>query len=725
MTVKYPNVTIDGVVVYAETGWDETSGVKPHVATFDVLGRDVGKLTQGPPREVTLHLGEAGDFQNLYVTSEAAPDIPAASRVVLEDCRTWWDHAWVRRSYNVRRRYGVQRLSDPTNVVAVPIDPILAYTPCSLDDGVPWTAKRVLQDVCGIVFDFMQANGLRRPELAIDTDLLEGLQQTVIDNLEVDAAGDEAIGTVLRFLPGADIFVAASGDVVAYSTSRGGEARQLAAAGPELVGKGHIERISLARKRPAYIDVLFSREIEVRWDYHEYQAGQTISVGVDSRTLTNVLQNNDFNLALGSRTVCEGTWVPVLEALPAWGLAPGIDTVLTTRDVQMCMVPYMGLMTALGQTGSRISLLNWPGRIGSLEDAYRQVFQIPRRWMDKISALMASRVGTIDTQTGLRAPAAVYSDYAYLPSARALYQQMDGDHDGAYCVNVARYPTSGILTPNTSRASARVTIIDEDQGVFRLDYLVDRNKLMEGVFPSQIELDGDNTQPGTTARKSPGGDFLDIGRPFFYDMIAEGMSAPKLTSEWACAVILTAVPAIAQSGKHKVSTHFHVVRVKPAECGGFKGQDECYGPGMQIRVGPGIETARVCWKDDRAEDIEKAFGLLDGDPQLDDLTMNNFTGGAGGVQQPGGASLQTISHAVATRVYFAMADRFHGSATSPMTDQVEPEGWLRTVQHRVTAEGEQLTILQLPESVPRIDLMHFLDSTTQRIIMHAVFPGRS
>ena len=67
----------------------------------------------------------------------------------------------------------------------------------------------------------------------------------------------------------AEVRVDADGSVVAYSRLTGREIPLLLNAGPESVDQGHVQLIQHARERPASITVLFSREIEIRFDAEE------------------------------------------------------------------------------------------------------------------------------------------------------------------------------------------------------------------------------------------------------------------------------------------------------------------------------------------------------------------------------------------------------------------------------------------------------------------------
>ena len=75
----------------------------------------------------------------------------------------------------------------------------------------------------------------------------------------------------------------------------------------------------MGRRRPSAIDVYFTREDEVRFDYHEPLTTGTADITNPDRVLENVLQLPDPELLIGSKRYGQGSWVQINQALlNAW-----------------------------------------------------------------------------------------------------------------------------------------------------------------------------------------------------------------------------------------------------------------------------------------------------------------------------------------------------------------------------------------------------------------------
>ena len=115
--------------------------------------------------------------------------------------------------------------------------------------------------------------------------------------------------------------------------------------GYEKVGKGHAELINNALVRPRRIHVLFTREVEVRFDFWEkfsYVSGGgfgfAANIGANqlelnkARMMYNVLPVPDWVLPHTTPPKVMGTWVTFDEALTAWNQAVKPDGVELDLD---------------------------------------------------------------------------------------------------------------------------------------------------------------------------------------------------------------------------------------------------------------------------------------------------------------------------------------------------------------------------------------------------------
>lgn len=734
---------LDGLPLLGSTvvTWKLTDGIAPFSTVVDIAPSNadaiMGRFTGAGLRPLTLRIGPL-TVKNVYAIQRVAADDPATANVMLVDCRWFWTHSWVRRIYNLRRRYGVKRLENPANVgETAPLADDIQYAPFSIqNNATKWDAKSVLQDITSVIFGVEQLTAGRSPKLIFDGKIAEiggsGPSSVPIENLMLEDNGQDAMMRVLDYIPGAGLYVDLNGDVHVYSKADGSEIDQVNAALPEKVGGGHVEPISLANVRPSKIIVCFPRECEVRFD-----AAEGVTVTSDSpepRVITNVLPLPDYAVAINGVNQVTGTWVAITDAFTGWGSAPFQNPrPLTTRDMQIGMCPFNSLLTALNQVGLAIPSADWGARIGAAQANYRTTYQITRKWMDRIWRLAPYRVGTLNTVQGVRGNASVYSDFAFLSGERSLYVQAGQGIAGAdmsFITNVARYPVGGTIGATTSAAMAELSIVDEDQGVLHLNFVVDRFRRYESVFPSQIELTGQATEPGVpVAIPGPTGNFEDGSptRPWSWNMFSRSDLRPQLTAKDKKSIILTAQPAPGWPTNGDPYAQFCQVEVKPQDVSAFAGQAACKGPVLYVAVGAGIETARVAWLDDHAADIEAAFGVggaaisTQTAQRLADITVNlssNAIGAAGG-----GASLNAIAKAMGTRIYHSLADRAQGMRTTDLIPSLHPAGWLSEVEHSLAMSGEYLSRITLPERVDPMRLEAWMDATTRMIVMRLATPG--
>jgi len=201
-------------------------------------------------------------------------------------------------------------------------------------------------------------------------------------------------------------------------------------------------------------------------------------------------------------------------------------------------------------------------------------------------------------------------------------------------------------------------------------------------------------------------------------------SIPKLTRAHKSAIIITAIPA----SSNKTANYFYRIGIRPSDVkdvlpeAAHAGLLNARGPIMEIRVGPGIETARIAWHDDAATRIENIFGIGVSEGQeidiaglVHDRVLND------GIQA---ASLQEIAKAIAARLYASLVDRVQGEMSGDMRADIKPQGWLSSVEIVINPSGTAFSKLQLPERIPPIDIWSFLDSSQRAIILKLATPER-
>jgi hypothetical protein len=694
--------------------WEFRPGVEPTLAEADFAPEHAAVLLDGELRPLKLGI-EASDaakieIDGVFVIQELPGPNPRIRRLLLADRRWFWSRKHVRRSFNVRRRAGVSRAPSPgAPPVVDPVVDEVAYAPWSLRDGTPWDAEQALRDVLEELDGFEAAEGGLG---GLDWGATGRLDQVPFENLHLDDPGDQAVARLLAYLPEYQVVATPQGTILVYSRLDQGETELMEPFGPEMVGAGHIELCSLERLRPREIRVLFTREAEVRFDFAETETGASVVQNPEERFAENVLPIPDFQLAVGGRTLAQGTWITIAQALAAWGPAPGIGPI-TVRTLRIGLVPFMDLWAGLELAGARDPDADWTARLAALQTHWRRTFRINRRWMDRIARLNAYRVATVDPVTGTRGPALAWSDYCLLNSLRSLIADIRGGHDLRFAINQAAYPSGGKLASARHASPARVEVVDPDQGIIRLEWLMDELRLHDTVMPGTI---ANNPSPDFGQRSGAIG-FNVVLRSFDEDRL------PQFAAGYKAIVLLSAIPASPNDGRQ-----LHAIAVKPADV--MQDLPESLrsqlfrGPPMEVRVLPSLETARVAWVDDRKGDIEQLFGL-GGDPKsppdLDGLLLND---GAGGRRAQAG-SLNEIAKAVALRVWAGFADRNIGSARfGLLAKDVVPRGLIDSISVEVDTTGVVSSGVETGRTPPKVSLFSLLPGDVRTFLLRLAQPGK-
>lgn len=714
-------------------GWAERAGVDAPIWEFDVSPVIADGIAKGFPVPVELEItagprspGDTVKVTGLVCIGRAPGHDPNMARVRVTDRRYVLPRIAIRRRYNVRRTVGIRRLIQTDGVPENdPLTDEVQYHPASLNDGRPWTAEEILNDILRKI-DQTSA-GAFNPRTGYVVDLVNeggsGLSSVPVENLEIMDPADDAIRRVLTLLPGLALKVNARGQLVVFSRISGNEAGVEKQTRPESVGGGHVELIDNGAIRPEEIHVLFGRFAEVRFDFEE--GGTTTQ---DARFLGNVLPSPDYQSDDGGRVIVQGTWIEITTALGIWNAGGGIGDLgeLTLPKIRKAFVPFLDPWTGARLHGLRVPDADWMARIAAVEEHYRQTFRINRRWMDRIASIEPYRVALLDPTTGTRAPAVAYSDYSMLASFRSMYAEAVADADMSYIMNVARYPTDGRIGSTTKPAACRVSIEDADQGIIRLEYRVDTVRLRDTCLPSKVELSGEGTRPGV-APDTPGPSAdpnLDSSRAPTFDAVWESSpeSTWQLTDQHKAAVILSARPAYPND-----ETAFHRIVVRPQEVQPLVPQrmrealGKSFGPKLEIIVPPAVAEALIAWNDDSAASIEKAFGIgvRDGEDitkELEKLTLNAAAQTTIGDRAP---SLNSIALAYATAAFCAYADHFEGSRESSLR-KVELDGWMSSVEHLKLPDGRIVTRIEFPGSRRPLSVFGLLDSGTRRVVLGLV-----
>ncbi len=713
--------------------WRLTEGVSPCVETFDVDPATATALlaARGPVKLEMISNDSTVTVENLYVFGAAAQANPFISKVEVADRRYWWRYPHVGpRRYNMRRKTGEKRVGD-WGVAALDLSlPDFACAPYSSKNPLTpmggnvsdrWGAEDATRDVLSVLDEFERKNfgdGIGEP--IVNTGAFGNRQ--LIEDLEIDDKGDAAMQRMLKATPCLGMFLNLAGHVVLFNKADGMEGAAVSSLGPEMTRGGHITWIKNSNIRPREIHVLFTREIEVRFDAVEAATGGTQAARpINDLFMDNVLPVPDTFLLVGGVKTPQGTYITFDDvdghrgAISSWGAPPllGIST-LNQDWIRTAMVPYNDMFGPIGITGTLDYNALWAPRMQAVQTNWRQTYRINRRWMDRIFQLRNYSIGSIDQATGQRSPARSYSDHCYIPAKKSLFKQIGevralgvsvnaAAGDLTLVVNVDGYPPSGLISDVEVPSPAKVTIPDPDQGILHIEYVVDPLRRVETMLPSKME-------------GSPTGDLTQRNKPISFDSAVTAGKRPMLSASHKIAIIVTAIP-----GSPNTEQQLHRVVVKPSDveklipngvaAGGT-------GPVLEIRVAASMGTALIPWLDAIKTEIEKAFGVTEGTPNLDPYVLNQKSVS----NEIGNASLNSIAFAEAASAWAAFIDRFEGSAVGMLNSSVVPGGWLAEVVHQIGTDGVGSTTVNLPSSIPPLTLWSFLDKNTRKILMHSVEP---
>lgn len=724
--------TLGGVPVLASSVelWPIRAGVAPVVEEFDVAPQYLEGLLKTikedrPVEYVVNDGGRVHTFRDLYVIREDPSARPQIKRVLVADRRWKWPFQHILRRYNIRRRTGTVRRGEWNRRLQPGPVFTFQFAQFSLQAfNRPWTATAVLKDI-------LETLGERGFQIDKDIDALDKLP---IEDEELDDTGDQALARALKFIPGTQVVIEPDGKLRVFSALSGkevgvvgdGEIGTKSLAGPEIVDGGHIEMVTENRMRPRAVEVLFSYEVEFRADFIEGQPAQEGDPLNPPRRLDNVLDIPDFSLKLrDGRTAATGTWIEIGEVLQAWRGVPGRGSIVRITDeiIRVAFMPHLGhiwqQLELLGQFDVIGPDAEWSGRVASLRRNYRQTFRLSSFWMDRFLGIKDYLVATIDVTSGQRAPAMAYSDHALKPSAKALLRSLVGGALQAgravpYAWNVNGYPSrNGKIAFGDIPAPARVQILDSDQGIIRLNYLVDPFGLEDMVFPSRIENPGQRNWRRNQRTQ-----------PFSFNALSANGKVAQLAPDHRVAILFTVVPSSPNSIKQ-----LYPIRVEAKEVAGLlpdgarRGLNQAFGPVKQVRVGASIETARVAWNDNATGVIQKIFGvggeLANPRDELGDLVVNDVPQGFIGDRA---ASLPAIAKAVAASVYAEEHARVYGSRSTRMTSGLRLEGSMTEVNHQVRPDGSAVSVISMAPDVPNLDFFAFLDPTTRQVILRGVQP---
>jgi len=634
-SLKKAKVTL-GNVPLAATGsvsWQFVGGTSPyqtvmsvHKSRWRILEGQIGEPLN---LKIVDSRGVETSINQVYILHLTPSDSPHRTSFLVSDKRWKWANKIVVRDFNMPRKTGdrtaLNRVPVETQTVVDDYD-YLAYS-LQGDQGVKWSAKEAVKEVLEILEGAGTESGGYRVESFPIKDTGGGAAgELSLQGITLRDAGDVALARMLTYVPGADVYVNAKGQAIVFdATDIDATKAHFQKIPPSTYAGEHAEWIDRKHIRPKKVIVHYQREIEILLRYEDNYGQVTSAQPVrNAPYLENVCPtvdpktelSNEFDPESGMyqrKTVPPGTWVRFDKLLAAWDAdKPEGSWPWTFKTIKMHWLKG-NLEGVLGAQGKDVDTeANIALRVQAIRQHFRQTFRINRRYMTRVRSLRAVRVGMLDPVTGARAPAAVWGQACIIPTTKGEYiaaRSTDETDKLKVYRNVdylapSRAPGTQII--ETAPGPTRVSIIDEELGIFRLSWEASPYGTVGSFIPCRIvcdtKLDGcvpmrDLSQQDT----QPVGPGLQV---------EEGANGIFLDKKLEYAVVLTVVPAAPNNEKQ-----FHREEIEASDVQDlFRrefGITDGEGPDLHVVVPPGEVTARfaLAVEDAAGAGIAELFGL--------------------------------------------------------------------------------------------------------------------
>lgn len=670
--------------------WTLQGGVHPNRILIELTVEEAKRVRPGVPTVLTLG---SETFHDVYPLSIRPTDSPHTAFVEVMDLRWVWPNKHIEKDFNVTRRTGNVTLLGSREEIAQ-AKPEQRYMPHSLrNEAVPWTAQAVLD---WLLKQLPIPNGIYVVPSQADFPTVE------IQDLFLNEPAHHALQRVLQHIPGAQVRVNPTGSVEIYFEHDQSEQDELNGLLVE-VGEDYPRLVDLRHRSPVAYNVYFQCEQELRLDYaagdNDEEEGATFArltpQHAENLQLENVIPFQDPSGVIPAsairkaRTVGRGTWVSITEFLAYLSTQerPPAAPVLTQ---QLLRKHFLSNFSRLAQlyvipTGDPDTL--WAQRLHALAQHWRQTFRLVPAWRDRLLALYPHRVAVWDRETAQRAISLVHCNYLVRPSWRGFTVRRSQRRDQGWSVEAY---AEGLN--------------DADVAPFALS-LIDPELMIFHIAP-QVDAwhEADSVAPGTSTQ-IPSLSPSDLKeQQAAYRALWEWV---ELSISWKLSTVLTGVRAtpndlgrlyrvrIEASGLAK---RFPAARHKAA----------AQGPELDIRVLPGLMTAKFRWEDSEGDRIRASFNPREAAfVDLSSLLLNRD-------------QVEDVAQAMASRIYELHLTRVEGTFRTKMRD-IRPTGSLTSVTHRLDTNGAMSSICTASLPVTPRDLWPFLGDSTRKAINQILY----
>ena len=743
-------VTLGGVPLAADgpVTWVFRTGSVPYFTTVSVHNTHWRRnLKQRVGKPLTLnvvdHQGVRITIKDLYILHEVASSKPSTTAFIIADKRWKWQYKLIARDYNIPRKTG-----DRTALNKVPVETQLTvdeyqYRKASLDGRTRWTPKRAVEDI----LDLLEG---RRDVVNKKTGETESVANYRIDSFPIEAKGTEgeyslqnirlrdqgdvALSRVLAMIPGAEVYIDKDGIARVFDGTdlRAADAK-VKRLPPSTWDGDALREIDRAAIRPRFVDVHYQREIECLFEHSDdYAATTVVPPRKRDPFLENVIPTTDPSTSIPiydpesgetkTTDVPPGTWVEMRVWLAAMDAIRPADSERWTFETIQRHWLAGDLDGVLGGRGLDLDPNgNVAMRIQALKQHFRQTYRINRSYMERIDDLRAVRVALLDPVTGARAPAAVWSQGCSVPTTKGKRMSARKAADKAFVYRNVDYllpsrPTThtesygsggGAKIIETSPGPQRVSILDRDLGIFRMEWILSPYGTVESWIPCHLVGESDSTVPKSITRNLSDQDRLAVGAGMTVESASTGIFLrPTLDFK----VMLTIVPAAPNNKKrfHRETIVADDIQPLFRTEYGITGGD---GPTLEVFIPPGEATARFAWDEDEPAKLTLSYllGLRSDDPN-DAGWENPILFGFQHINRD--QEIRAHARAVAAEHMSAFADSLMGRHTSAV-----PRQGLSLIGNMASAT---LQISSAPSA--KVNAVHEFPGQQKKISRLAVLP---
>jgi hypothetical protein len=698
--VSAAGATIGGVIIKGAAAWAIQPGTAPFQTVVhvdrDALPDPTRLMGRSKPQRLVVEgVGGRWEVDGVFVVDYAPAGDPYNWALTLADRRYWWPRDHILRRYNIRRRTGSMRLLTEGHPVLVPeaVSDFGYELATLLSPGKRWEPLDALKDVLTILDGSAPDHGVTA-------------RTVPMDDVELDDDGASAVTRLLRQMPGTNCYVSAAGQTALFDeTDRAAAEQVLRAMGSPVVGKGIAAGVVYAAIRPKGINALLTVEQEVK--FTSLQDGTSYSTrGSTAKYMENVMEVTDLSLTLTTgRVVARGTWITVQEAIDAFGGISGTNAdgkAFSFPKLTVALIRQLWFSNFRNYIGAAASVagVDWVQRIASIQKHFRQTYRISPYWMNRIRVIRAERVAIIDTENGTRAPAFVTQNYAINFNQRGM--NFASQNQGIVVNTTNAYNDS---LPLAKAAPFSVSILNMDLGILHLSAQTDMQGYATSFLPSALEA---------TPQMAPS---LKDKNPWTDGTVLQGANPAMLAETHRVAIVLTCVPSAPNS-----NDQLFRVKVTPSdvESSFSLPVGACDGPEWEVRIGPGIATARFAWNDDFEDLIDKSFGVPTNPTPGVRPTYKNGDALAAANLLVDAKEVKDLAKAAAASIWSQMTDRVVGTQAGPADDSLHPTGNATIVVHGIDGDGAINSLVRFDRISGRLDVAAFLSNDVRRKLMRMV-----